>query len=612
MAERKATLILELKDLTSKGLSSIGTGLSSLRGHFLALSAAVAGLTAFLVSSVKAYLEQENANEKLNQALKNQGVFTEQTARELQNYAAELQKTTTFQDEVIVETEALLTTFGLAGKTLKDATKLSLDLSVALGIDLKSAAMLLGKSISGESVSFGKFKLAISETTPRAERLALVMEQLNQKVGGQAEARLSTTSGQIENFSNRVGDLKERIGALLIPALTSLLDILSKVVSVFESLLNSTAPAERFASLVGKIFLDLGKLIVDALISPFKFIDPILGKFGVSFSALGAVAKNEIDSIKEKLDEWALAAETNAQKIIETEGFKNETLNQMTQSRRDQLALWDEEDRIKEEEKRAEELAKLDQQTQEILMSLQTRQQQQESLSQHFVGKQLLLLDKYLSDSEKRNLASHLKALKEQGKYEDAALIQRQAFLKVQEKAEEETEERRKLRLQNGVSVFQTALGQMRDIFGSHSKAVFLIDKASAISQAIINTALGAARALALGPFVGPVMAGVIKALGAAQIAVISSQTIAGLADGGVVLPRPGGTLATIGEGGNAEAVIPLGDRRAQEALEGSGFGGGVTIQVGTLIADERGIKELARRIDEALFELGRNQERIS
>jgi hypothetical protein len=30
------------------------------------------------------------------------------------------------------------------------------------------------------------------------------------------------------------------------------------------------------------------------------------------------------------------------------------------------------------------------------------------------------------------------------------------------------------------------------------------------------------------------------------------------LAEGGIVMPRPGGTLATIGEAGQAEAVIPL------------------------------------------------------
>lgn len=48
------------------------------------------------------------------------------------------------------------------------------------------------------------------------------------------------------------------------------------------------------------------------------------------------------------------------------------------------------------------------------------------------------------------------------------------------------------------------------------------------------------------------------------------------LAEGGIVMPRPGGTLATIGEAGQAEAVIPL-DRLG--SLSG-GRGGNITVNV--------------------------------
>ena len=41
------------------------------------------------------------------------------------------------------------------------------------------------------------------------------------------------------------------------------------------------------------------------------------------------------------------------------------------------------------------------------------------------------------------------------------------------------------------------------------------------------------------------------------------------MAEGGIVKPRPGGTLATIGEAGQPEAVVPL--NKAKQM----GFGGG-------------------------------------
>ena len=45
------------------------------------------------------------------------------------------------------------------------------------------------------------------------------------------------------------------------------------------------------------------------------------------------------------------------------------------------------------------------------------------------------------------------------------------------------------------------------------------------------------------------------------------------LAEGGIVMPTPGGTQATIGEAGQAEAVIPLGSKSADNILGGGGGG---------------------------------------
>jgi hypothetical protein len=42
------------------------------------------------------------------------------------------------------------------------------------------------------------------------------------------------------------------------------------------------------------------------------------------------------------------------------------------------------------------------------------------------------------------------------------------------------------------------------------------------------------------------------------QVPLIDNITIPRLAEGGIVMPRPGGVLANIAEGGQAEAVIPL------------------------------------------------------
>jgi hypothetical protein len=58
----------------------------------------------------------------------------------------------------------------------------------------------------------------------------------------------------------------------------------------------------------------------------------------------------------------------------------------------------------------------------------------------------------------------------------------------------------------------------------------------------LINNVLGAGKAIGIN----------------VQIPTIPKVTIPRLADGGIVMPQPGGVLANIGEGGQAEAVIPL------------------------------------------------------
>ena len=67
-----------------------------------------------------------------------------------------------------------------------------------------------------------------------------------------------------------------------------------------------------------------------------------------------------------------------------------------------------------------------------------------------------------------------------------------------------------------------------------------------------------------------PLAFGAIAGLMAAMSAGKSSVK---MAEGGIVKPRPGGTLATIGEAGQPEAVVPL--NKAKQM----GFGGGGSSQ---------------------------------
>ncbi len=78
-------------------------------------------------------------------------------------------------------------------------------------------------------------------------------------------------------------------------------------------------------------------------------------------------------------------------------------------------------------------------------------------------------------------------------------------------------------------------------------------NKANSIVQATINTAQAVTMAYTAGPIIGPILAGIISALGAAQIAIISAQQIPAYKHGGT---HEKDGLALVGDGGRSEMVI--------------------------------------------------------
>ncbi len=128
------------------------------------------------------------------------------------------------------------------------------------------------------------------------------------------------------------------------------------------------------------------------------------------------------------------------------------------------------------------------------------------------------------------------------------------------------------------------------------------IQKAMSIGQAIINTAEGATKALAMGPIIGPIMAAFITALGLAQVGIIKAQKFAtgGLfrGDGG---PRDDKNLAYISDG--EYIVNAAATRRFQPILDAINFGKSVTAipklayADGGMVSGTGGIESLMRQL---------------
>src|SRR3990167_8377052 len=190
-------------------------------------------ITQFIGSSVTAYAEQEAATKKLTQALESQQLATPKTIRAYAEMAAQFQRTTVFGDELVLEMQALLTQIGGVMPTqMQRALKASTDLAAGLGIDLRTATLLVGKAFAGETGTLARYGIVIDQARFKTEGISVVLDALGEEFGGQAQAQIETYAGRITQMSNAWGDFKEVIGEVITqnPATVAALTLLRSTV----------------------------------------------------------------------------------------------------------------------------------------------------------------------------------------------------------------------------------------------------------------------------------------------------------------------------------------------------------------------------------------------
>lgn len=176
---------------------------------------AVKAAVGFVTDSLKAQGEQEAAINKLNQALANQGIYTEKTSQSLIAYSGALQDVSTYADEVILDGMALLASFGLNEEQIKAASKAALDYAAFMKIDLTTAMQTVGKAFAGNTKELQKLGITIDKTATDSQKLDSAIAQLEGKFGGAALAATQTYEGAMAQLKNQFGEVQEGLGKFL-------------------------------------------------------------------------------------------------------------------------------------------------------------------------------------------------------------------------------------------------------------------------------------------------------------------------------------------------------------------------------------------------------------
>ena len=220
---------------------------------FVAGAAALGGLVATLRVGVSEFMDQQKVAAQTNAVLKSTGSIAKVTAQEMNQLSESLMRKSGVDDEAIQSSQNLLLTFtqirnetGKGNDIFDQATKATLDLSVAMGKDLNSSAILVGKALNdpvkgatalsraGVQLTEGQKNQikAFVESGRVLEAQKIILGELTTQFGGSAEAAGKTLPGQLnilkQTFNNLAGELAAKFLPGVARAAQALIDFLGK------------------------------------------------------------------------------------------------------------------------------------------------------------------------------------------------------------------------------------------------------------------------------------------------------------------------------------------------------------------------------------------------
>jgi hypothetical protein len=222
------------------GFGDTLSSVSKIAGGFIAanvISGGMEKLTGFISDSVAGYQAHKENLAQLDAVLKSTGATAWTSKQTLADYADQLELVTKFDGDVIQSGEAMLLTFTNiknsvdgSSQVFDDATMTLLDMAQALGSDVPTQAIQLGKALNDPITGLTALtRVGVTFTEEQKEQIKVMQEagdiagaqnvilaELNKEFGGSAKAA-SDAAGANEVYKDKMAALQDEIGAKLLP-----------------------------------------------------------------------------------------------------------------------------------------------------------------------------------------------------------------------------------------------------------------------------------------------------------------------------------------------------------------------------------------------------------
>lgn len=262
----------DLEKEADKSGKSVGTGLDGLAqrmsslgtkmlGVGAAMTAATLPLTIALKSGVSALMDAEKRAAQTNAVLQSTGQVAGVSAEHVGELAGQLRDMSGVSGGVIREGENMLLTFtnirnaaGKGGDVFDRTTKAALDMSVAMGTDMKTASTTLGKALNDPINGLTRLqRIGVQFTDGQKQQIqnfvrmgdvasaqGVILDEVSKKFGGSAQAFGETTAGQMAKAEAAFAQVKMSLASGLAPALGTIATVLQKVAGGFNELDSGT------------------------------------------------------------------------------------------------------------------------------------------------------------------------------------------------------------------------------------------------------------------------------------------------------------------------------------------------------------------------------------
>ena len=234
----------EVKNVTvdavelSKAFTAVQTEVKNLNSQMVSLASTINVLESVsnmigdmrkaLTSLSDAYSQQEVAEARLAQAMRNTMGASDEEIQSIKDLAAEQQKIGVVGDEVQLAAAQELATYLELSDSLKTIIPVMNDMiaqQLGLGASAESAtqiASMLGKVMNGQTEALSRYGYKFDDAQKQilqfgteSERAAVLAQVVSEAVGGMNAELANTNSGQIQQLANSLGDAKEKAGNFL-------------------------------------------------------------------------------------------------------------------------------------------------------------------------------------------------------------------------------------------------------------------------------------------------------------------------------------------------------------------------------------------------------------